>query len=81
MAAPHVEPASATDAEDIAALHLASWRRAYSGLLPRSFLDGLDLEARRAQWRERLALPHGDDTFVLVSRDGDGRPAGFASAG
>ena len=47
--------ATADDAAAIAAVHIASWRAAYRGLLPDAVLDSLSLEARTDHWREWLA--------------------------
>jgi hypothetical protein len=66
-----VRPAVLQDAPAIAAVHVATWRDAYAGLLPDDFLDGLDVDQRAERWRGRLAaLPAG--LFVLVVElDGD----------
>ena len=49
-------PAS-RDAEDIARVRIASWRAAYRGIVPDAVLDGLDLAAEAATWRDRLRRP------------------------
>ena len=57
-------------ADRVAALHAASWRSAYRGLLADAYLDG-DIEGeRRAAWRGRLAAPEaGDQTVLACSGD------------
>jgi ribosomal protein S18 acetylase RimI-like enzyme len=66
--------ADATDADRVALLHAASWRRHYRGAYADSFLDG-DLEAdRRAVWSSRLAAPTGTQTVLA---EHDGRLVGF----
>lgn len=46
--------ASAEDARDLGALHVASWRWSYRGLVEQHFLDELDPLARGERWREML---------------------------
>jgi ribosomal protein S18 acetylase RimI-like enzyme len=74
-----VRPAVLQDAPAIAAVHVATWRDAYAGLLPDDFLDGLDVDQRAERWRGRLAaLPAG--LFVLVV-ELDAEVRGFVSGG
>lgn len=55
------------DVEQIAALHAESWRTAYAGIMPSSFLDGPLLEDRLALWHRRLLEPQpGAGLFVAV---------------
>jgi ribosomal protein S18 acetylase RimI-like enzyme len=74
-----VRPATAADAQAIAAVHVASWRAAYAGLLPDELLARLDADARARQWRERLA-GLGAGAFVLVFEH-LGQVRGFVSGG
>src|SRR4051794_13185808 len=69
--------ANLDDAEPIAAVHIASWRASYRGLLPDETLDGLRLDQRTEQWRIWLA-PDGDRATTLVA-ERDGAIAGFAT--
>jgi len=70
-----VRPAGAQDAAAIAAVHAASWRDTYGGMLPEDYLAnavGADLEQ---QWtahdfRER-------DVVLVAEDDGAGKIAGF----
>jgi GNAT superfamily N-acetyltransferase len=66
--------AHAGDAEQVATLHAASWRRHYRGAYADSFLDGDVLADRRAVWSARLAEPAG--TITVLAEDGGGL-AGF----
>jgi GNAT superfamily N-acetyltransferase len=66
--------AHAGDAEQVAALHAASWRRHYRGAYADSYLDGDVVADRRAVWSARLADPAGGVT--VLAEDGDGL-AGF----
>ncbi len=63
-----IRPASAADADAIAALHAASWRSAYRGIFnERTLGPALDGE-RRTHWRGKLAAMSADDT-VLIAGD------------
>ncbi|MGW2177135.1 N-acetyltransferase family protein [Streptomyces sp. NPDC001732] len=64
------------DAEQVAALHVESWRTAYAGIMPADFLNGPLLEDRLELWRGRLDEPHpGAALFVAESA---GEMTGFA---
>jgi GNAT superfamily N-acetyltransferase len=71
--------ASPDDAQPIAAVHVATWRDAYAGLLPDEMLAGLDVGEWAGRWRGRLAAP-AEGVFTLVC-EADGRLRGFASGG
>ena len=58
--------ATAEDAAALAAIHVASWRAAYAGLMPDSLLDGLDATAFEARWSE---APSGDERAWASERD------------
>ena len=58
-----VRPARVADAEAVARIRIASWRGAYRGIVPDAVLDGLDLAAETATWRDRLH----DQAVVKVS--------------
>lgn len=67
------------DATNIAAIHCASWRSAYAGILEQSFLDG-PIEADRAElWRDRLADPQAAQ-IVLIAEEASAQPVGFLCA-
>lgn len=42
------------DLERVAEIHINSWRFAYQGIVPQSFLDTMDIEQRKEGWRRRL---------------------------
>ncbi len=79
--------ATPADALAIAALHVASWRVAYRGILPDDYLDGSAAAAEAdARWVENFRTVGRDD--ILMVADGDagllgliavwaGREAGF----
>lgn len=72
-----IRAAGPDDAGDIAALHVASWRWAYRGLLADGVLDALNVDERAVMWTELLA----DDHVTVLVAERDGALAGFASAG
>ncbi len=74
-----VRPARLADAEAIAAVHVATWRDAYAGLLPGEVLAGLDVDEWAERWHGRLAAP-ADGVFTLVFET-EGRIGGFVSGG
>ena len=66
------------DADAVAALHAASWRSAYRGMLPDAFLDHeVDAECQ-AVWRERLLGQPAAPAFGIVAEDAAGQMIGFA---
>lgn len=74
-----VRPATPDDAFAIAWVHVATWRVAYRGMIPESFLAGLSVERRQAFWRESLMAPaERSSTCVAIA---DERVIGFANVG
>jgi ribosomal protein S18 acetylase RimI-like enzyme len=74
-----VRPAVPADADGIAAVHVATWRDAYAGILPASFLAAQRAEEFAQRWRGRLTAP-AEHSFVLVF-EWQGQVRGFASGG
>ena len=75
-----IRSATSTDANAIAALHLASYRAAYEGLIPSEVLSSLRAEDRRRRWDLSLNDPL---RRTLIAHDADGAPSviGFAEVG
>jgi len=46
--------ATPEDASIVAHLHIMGWRDGYSGLLPQSYLDSLDIQERTERWHKNL---------------------------
>ncbi|MDB5944276.1 MAG: family N-acetyltransferase [Ramlibacter sp.] len=67
-----VRPAVAGDADAIAAVHAASSRAAYEGLVPDH--ESLPLEKRRAFWRDAIEF---SEPQVQVALDEEGALVGF----
>ena len=59
--------AQLADAGEVAKLHIASWRVAYSAELPADYLASLDEASRAEQWVARMSRP---TTEVLLAEDG-----------
>jgi ribosomal protein S18 acetylase RimI-like enzyme len=73
-----VRAAEPADAIEVARVHVRSWQRAYRGLLPNDYLDGLRAEDRAARYTFGRA---GDDSAAtIVALDG-GAIQGFATIG
>ena len=72
-----IAEAGASDAATIAAIHAASWREVYRGILPDRFLDHDVAEERRRYWDAALANPRDGDFTLTALRGGTVR--GFIS--
>jgi ribosomal protein S18 acetylase RimI-like enzyme len=68
-------PAGSEDVDALAALHVASWREAYRGMLPDDFLAGPVLRDREQLWASRLLPPH--DSIAVIKAMSDGVLIGF----
>jgi GNAT superfamily N-acetyltransferase len=66
------------DADVVAALHVASWRSAYRGVLRDELLDGDMMPFRLGFWRARLGGPGARQFGWLALAEGE--PVGFAFA-
>ena len=78
-----VRLARATDAEQVAAVHVASWQWAYAGLLPAEELAGLSVAERADRWRATLGgtgTGRTDRGATFVA-DLDGQVVGFVAVG
>jgi GNAT superfamily N-acetyltransferase len=75
-----IRSARAGDEGEIANVHLNSWREAYKGLLPQSFLDSLSLSFKRRMiwWRKVIAEP---ENYVLQVAEAKSGIVGFACIG
>src|SRR5262249_29205966 len=73
-------PAAAADAAGIAALHTASWRSTYRGILSEAFLDGDIVANRLSLWEGRLAANGDMANMVVKVAEQDGKPIGFVCA-
>jgi len=60
--------AAPSDVDEIARVHVKTWRSAYRGHVPDSVLDALDPSQRVAMWAKALEQPA---TLVLVATTGE----------
>lgn len=49
-----IRSATLADAKDIAAIHVMSWRAAYSGIIPENILINLNIETKTDSWRSTI---------------------------
>lgn len=77
--APTIRKATPQDAAAVARVHILSWRQTYTGLVPQSHLDSLNLETRTKNWRSHLETPGSFDVFLAAPDDGE--VYGIAAAG
>ena len=84
-----IRKAAVSDSEDIARIHVETWRKAYEGIIPADYLHGLSIETRAERWAQMLAEEsHGtkvalNENHEVIgwtrsgpSRDEDGEGAG-----
>jgi ribosomal protein S18 acetylase RimI-like enzyme len=63
------------------ALVVRAWQRAYRGLMPDDYLDGLTVDDRADQWTRILTRELDSPMAVFVAEDDDGRVVGFVAVG
>ncbi|MBC8069639.1 MAG: GNAT family N-acetyltransferase [Deltaproteobacteria bacterium] len=63
-----IRTATASDADEIARLHVKTWQAAYRGHMPDAHLGGLDPSKRAAMWSKAIQQA---DTVVLVAGAGE----------
>jgi ribosomal protein S18 acetylase RimI-like enzyme len=76
-----IRTAEAEDAAAIARVHVATWRSAYAGIIPKAYLDGMTEEDRTMTWTRLLRRGGGTAHMTLVSEDHDQTIVGFVSGG
>jgi ribosomal protein S18 acetylase RimI-like enzyme len=76
VAEPQFRIAGPADADAVASLHAASWRRHYRGAYSDAFLDGDVLSDRLTVWTDRLREPDPGRCTILAE---DGGLVGFAN--
>lgn len=75
-----IRSARLDDAQDIAHVHIASWKTTYAGIFPDAVLTALSVEKRTAFWRGLLAAP-ALGSVTLVACDPTGSVIGFIDGG
>lgn len=74
-----VRTAELKDAEAIGRVHTESWRTTYPGILPRTILDGIDLEKRIQGARNRILKP--EITCLVLVENKSAQVVGFVDFG
>lgn len=77
---PRVREMTEPDIDAVAAVRMSAWRYAYAGLMPQSYLDGLDAAAFAEKRRAAFADPAGA-VRNLVAEGPDGAVLGWAAFG
>ena len=57
--------ASYDDLPDVAGIHVASWKEAYVGQAPQTYLDNLDVTRRLRGWQEQF--PNREVSGLLMA--------------
>jgi GNAT superfamily N-acetyltransferase len=73
-----VRKATASDAREVAKLHVRAWQAAYRGLVPDELVEGPSVTDRERDWQTVLRAP-ADRALTLVAVDGEGRLQGFCT--
>jgi ribosomal protein S18 acetylase RimI-like enzyme len=73
-----VFPAGPTDAEELARVHVTSWRETYRGLLPDAFLARMSQPGFARRFARELSEPRAGVTLAAANRYG---LIGYAQAG
>jgi GNAT superfamily N-acetyltransferase len=68
------------DCDRVAEIRVRGWQHAYRGMMPQSYLDGLDVERDAERRREYLARADGA-VVNLVAEDAGGEIVGWACHG
>jgi ribosomal protein S18 acetylase RimI-like enzyme len=72
-------PPGPDDAEDLARIHIATWRQTYTGLLPDAFLSRMSVPLHARRFRDGLLAP-GPMEATLAAADRHGL-VGYAAGG
>jgi|SRR5688572_14694662 ribosomal protein S18 acetylase RimI-like enzyme len=76
-----VRDARPEDAPAVADVNVRSWRAAYHGLMPDSYLDALSVEEEAVRWQRAIAESPARGRPVLVVEAGAGAVVGYAVVG
>jgi ribosomal protein S18 acetylase RimI-like enzyme len=68
-----------SDAAALGALHVASWRETYAGILPNEMLASLSVDARAAMWAGILGDPEAHAGAAVYVAEDRQRLVGFGS--
>jgi ribosomal protein S18 acetylase RimI-like enzyme len=77
----HLRIATCQDATALGAMHVASWRETYAGLLPDKMLSSLVVEARAAAWTQIMQEPATQRSTAIYLAEHEETIVGFGSCG
>jgi ribosomal protein S18 acetylase RimI-like enzyme len=63
-----IREATLDDSEEIARIHVDTWRTTYRGIVPQNFLDEMDYSMRAQSWRTQVAA--GNSRIYVTEMDG-----------
>lgn len=75
-----VRTAAESDANRLAAIHIAAWRTAYRGVMSDEYLEGMDISQNTDGWRRNILHPKTGTVHLVVQADDD-EVVGFAIVG
>lgn len=70
-----IREATIKDAEEIAKVHVDSWRTTYKGIIPDEFLFNLSYKKRSELWVKNIEK---EDNFVVIAENSERAIVGFA---
>lgn len=73
-----IRQAAIKDVIQIARIHVESWRAAYKGILPESFINKIDIETRRIHWEKVIS---DGSLAIFVRTDSNDSVLGWAAFG
>jgi GNAT superfamily N-acetyltransferase len=76
-----IRVADVDDAPAIAAVHVASWRTTYPGIVAQSYIDALSVAERTIAWERRIRGEAGTTSEIVVAETVAGALVGFAAGG
>lgn len=72
-----LRPAQLSDAHAIACIHVTAWQVAYRGIVPDSYLSGMQIERYTERWRLRIGKAESEIWLVEIHQ----APAGWIAFG
>jgi len=76
-----IRKAQYEDAEEIARVHISTWRSAYKGLVPDPYLNSLSLQEKKKHWQQILSENMGLSETLVALDEGARSVIGFVSVG
>lgn len=73
-----IRRANPEDAPEVARVQVETWKTAYKGLMPASYLEKLSIESKIPKWRDSFENP-GDKTCLIA--EVNGKVIGFCNVG